>query len=401
MNGRALATTDARPASALPIPTAQILSLFGMTSARPAELSIIVPTFNERDNILDVIAAVADALPDVAWEIIFVDDSSPDGTASVVRQIAQADPRVRCLHRFGRRGLSSACVEGIMSTAAPVVAVMDADGQHDEHALRRMFETLATTDADIVIGSRYVAGGGVGDWDASRLAMSQFATRIANRITGAKLSDPMSGFFMMRRDAFLAAMPRLSSIGFKILLDIVASSDTPLKTVDVPYRFRSRKRGESKLDSTILWEFLLLLLDKSVGRFVPVRFLSFALIGASGVAVHLGILALLFKLLCTSFSAAHAGATLGAITANFLLNNALTYRDQRLTGSKLLLGWVNFNLVCTIGAIANIGIASRMFASNSMWLADGLAGIAIGVVWNYAMSSMFTWNKKPRLSSRA
>ena len=343
-----------------------------------------------------VISAVAEALSGIAWEIIFVDDHSPDDTASVVRQIAQVDPRVRCLHRFGRRGLSSACVEGIMSTAAPIVAVMDADGQHDEQALRTMYDTLTNTDADIVVGSRYVEGGDVGDWDRSRLAMSRFATRIANRITGTTLSDPMSGFFMMRRDAFLASLPRLSSIGFKILLDIVASSKAGVKTVDVPYRFRSRERGESKLDSMILWEFFLLLVDKSVGRFVPVRFVSFALVGASGVLVHVAILATLFNLFSTGFVTAQIAATLCATTTNFLLNNALTYRDQRLTGSKLLLGWISFNLVCAIGAIANVGVASRMFASNSMWLADGLAGIAIGVVWNYAMSSIFTWNKKAR-----
>jgi len=259
-----------------------------------------------------------------------------------------------------------------------------------------MYETLATTDADIVVGSRYVEGGDVGDWDRNRLAMSRFATRIANRITGTTLSDPMSGFFMMRREAFHASVPRLSSIGFKILLDIVASSETRLKTADVPYRFRSRERGESKLDSTILWEFFLLLADKSVGRFVPVRFVSFALVGASGVLVHLGVLATLFKLFGAGFVAAQVAATFCAITTNFLLNNALTYRDQRLTGRKLLYGWISFNLVCAVGAVANVGIASRMFASNAMWLADGLAGIAIGVVWNYAMSSMFTWNRKAR-----
>ena len=361
---------------------------------KPAELSIIVPTFNERDNIKGVIAAVADALPNVAWEIIFVDDNSPDDTASLVREIAQADPRVRCLHRFGRRGLSSACVEGIMSTASPLVAVMDADRQHDERALVRMFDILNSTDADIVVGSRYVQGGGVSDWDRSRAAMSRFATRITNWITGTTLSDPMSGFFMIRRDVFLRALPRLSTIGFKILLDISASNDSALKVVDVPYQFRSRKYGASKLDSTVLWEFLLLLLDKTIGRYIPTRFISFALIGGSGVFVHVIILALLFKIVGIGFGRAQTAATFTAITTNFLLNNALTYRDQRLHGVKLLVGWLSFNLVCAIGAVANVGIANWMFAYNSMWLISGLAGIAVGVVWNYAMSSIFTWKTR-------
>jgi dolichol-phosphate mannosyltransferase len=150
---------------------------------RAAELSIIVPTFNERANITGVISAVSDALPDVAWEIIFVDDNSSDGTASLVREIAAKDPRVRCLHRFGRRGLSSACVEGIMSTSAPIVAVMDADRQHDERALAPMFHVLRTTDADLAVGSRYIEGGGVGDWNARRVALSRFATQLTNRVT--------------------------------------------------------------------------------------------------------------------------------------------------------------------------------------------------------------------------
>lgn len=366
----------------------------GLPLLRAAELSIIVPTFNERDNITNVISAVSEALPDVAWEIVFVDDNSPDDTAAFVREIAQVDPRIRCVHRYARRGLSSACVEGIMSTAAPLVAAMDADGQHDERALRRMFELMTTTDADIAVGTRYADGGSVSGWDDVRVSMSQFATRIAKLITGTKLSDPMSGFFMIRRDAFLAAVPALSSIGFKILLDIFASSDRRLKAVEVPYQFRSRQHGESKLDSLVLWEYLLLLLDKSIGRYVPVRFISFAMIGGSGVLVHMSVLSLLFKLFGVTFMAAQAAATFTAITTNFLLNNALTYRDQRLTGKRLLSGWLSFNLVCAVGAVANVGVANWMFASNSLWLAAGLAGIAVGVVWNYAMSSMFTWNRK-------
>jgi dolichol-phosphate mannosyltransferase len=358
---------------------------------RAPELSIIIPTFNERDNISGVVASVNQALPDVCWEITFVDDNSPDGTASLVREIAKTDPRVRCLHRYGRRGLSSACVEGIMSTSSPVVAVMDADGQHDERQLHRMFEILNTTEADIVIGSRYVEGGSVSDWNRSRLALSLLATRITNWITGTKLSDPMSGFFMLRREAFLDALPRLSSVGFKILLDIFASSSRLLKSVEVPYQFRSRQAGVSKLDSMVLWEFLLLLIDKTVGRYIPTRLVSFALIGGTGVCVHIAVLTLLFKFLHGSFLTAQVVATFSAITSNFVLNNALTYRDQRLKGKRLLIGWLSFNLVCATGAVANVGIANWMFSNHAAWLLSGLAGIAVGVVWNYAMSSIFTW----------
>jgi dolichol-phosphate mannosyltransferase len=361
---------------------------------RAAELSIVIPTFNERDNIHTVVASVAEALPDVCWEIVFVDDNSPDGTASLIRKVAQIDPRVRCVHRYGRRGLASACVEGIMSTSSPVVAVMDADGQHDERCLHQMFEMLKKTQVDLVVGSRYIEGGSVQDWNRSRLALSLLATRITNSVTRTKLSDPMSGFFMIRREAFLDALPRLSSIGFKILLDISASSSRALNCAQVPYQFRSRQVGVSKLDSLVVWEFFLLLIDKTIGRYVPTRFVSFALIGGSGVCVHLTVLTLLYRLMHVPFSLAQTAATFTAITSNFLLNNALTYRDQRLMGSRLMLGWLSFNLVCATGAVANVGIARWMFANNSTWLISALAGIAVGVVWNYAMSSIFTWRRQ-------
>jgi dolichol-phosphate mannosyltransferase len=254
-----------------------------------------------------------------------------------------------------------------------------------------MFEIMNTTNVDIVVGSRYVEGGGITDWDRTRVAMSLFATRIANWITGTELSDPMSGFFMMRRGAFLDSLPRLSSIGFKILLDICASSEKRLNLVEVPYHFRSRQQGKSKLDSMVLWQFLLLLLDKSIGSYIPIRFISFALIGGSGVFVHFILLTILFKGFGTSFVVAQTAATFTAITSNFVLNNALTYHDQRLKGVKFFLGWISFNLVCATGAAANVGIANWMFVHDSLWYVSAFAGIAVGVVWNYAMSSIFTW----------
>jgi dolichol-phosphate mannosyltransferase len=381
------ASTPAPPATKVK----RVAPLSALTLAAAAELSIIIPTFNERDNVRNLIAAVSEALPGISWELIFVDDNSPDGTASLVREIARSDPRIRCLHRFGRRGLSSACVEGIMSTSSDIVAVMDGDSQHDERALYGMFKLMAGSDADIIVGSRYIDGGSVGDWDRGRAAMSRFATRVANKMTGTSLTDPMSGFFMMRRDVFLDSLPKLSSIGFKILMDISASCDRTLKIVEIPYEFRLRQVGESKLDALALWEFLLLVLDKSIGRYLPARFIGFALIGGSGVLLHLCALAILFKFFGIGFTVAQSVAALAATTANFLLNNALTYRDRRPSGARLFLGWMSFNLVCMIGAVANIGIASWMFANNSWWFIDGFTGAAIGAVWNYAMSSIFTW----------
>lgn len=359
----------------------------------PAELVVVVPTFNEIANVERLADALDMVLAEVAWELIFVDDDSPDGTAERVRELARRDPRVRVVHRYGRRGLSSACVEGIMASAAPYVVVMDADFQHDETIIPAMLRLLRGGTADLVVGSRYADGGGVGDWSKGRAAASLTATWMANRLTGTPISDPMSGFFAVRRDAFMRSLPRLSAIGFKILLDIAASAPAPLAVAELPYVFRNREHGESKLDTLVLWEYLELLLDKLVGRWVPARFISFVAVGGFGVLVHFSVLLLAFKGLGIGFAEAQGAATVVAISNNFFLNNLLTYRDRRLRGIRLFWGWVSFNLVCATGAVANIGIADWLFERPVNWIVSASAGALISVVWNYAMSSLFTWRK--------
>lgn len=361
----------------------------------PAKLAIIVPTFNERPNVALLVDLVDKALPGIPWEIVFVDDNSPDGTADAVRDLSMGNLRVRVVHRVGRRGLSSACVEGILATSAPYVAIMDADLQHDEKILKDMFERIDQGDVDLVVGSRYVEGGGMGEWSESRQRMSRFATALALKLTKTPISDPMSGFMMMRRDAFMRSLPHLSTIGFKILLDVAASAPTPLRVAEVPYTFRTRQFGESKLDSLVLWEYVQLLLDKMVGHLIPVRFLSFAMVGGFGVIVHFAVLTALFKAFGQSFGTAQTAATLVAITSNYLLNNMFTYRDQRLKGWGLLRGWLTFNIVCAFGAAANVGVADWLFEHNrTYWAFSALAGIMVSVVWNYVMSAFFTWKKK-------
>ena len=369
----------------------------------PAELSIVVPTYNEVANVPVLVDAVARALPGVRWELVFVDDNSPDDTAGLVRALAQTDPRVRVVHRFGRRGLSSACVEGIMATAAPFVAVMDADLQHDEAILPAMLARLKAGDIDLVVGSRYVEGGGTGEWSRRREAMSRLATRVAQRLTRTPIADPMSGFFMLTRDAFLQSLPNLSTVGFKILLDIAASAPIPLRVAEVPYTFRNRRHGDSKLDSLVLWEYAQLLLDKTLGHLVPVRFISFAMVGGFGVVVHFAVLtAVLTSLLglygtgheTRWFSIAQGAATLVATSNNFFLNNLLTYRDQRLKGVRLFWGWLSFNLVCGVGFLANVGVARWLYAHHEFLVVSALAGIAVTTVWNYAMSAIFTWRRR-------
>ncbi len=323
------------------------------------ELSIIVPTYKEIDNIADVVKHVHVCLEGVAWELIFVDDDSPDGTADRVREIARTDPHVRCLQRIGRRGLSSACIEGMLSSSAPYVAVMDADLQHDETLLPTMLNILRQGDTDIVIGSRYTPGGEVGQWDKSRARISRLATRLSHLVLKADLADPMSGFFMMTHDAMIRCMKgNISSIGFKILLDLFASSPRPLRFKELPYYFRERQAGESKLDAMVAWEYILLLLDKLIGHIVPIRFVAFSLIGGVGVLVHLLALTIVYHTMSMPFVTGQTIATLMAMTSNFFLNNFLTYHDMRLRGWGLLCGWISFMLACSVGAIANVGIAT-------------------------------------------
>ncbi|HET7595075.1 MAG TPA: polyprenol monophosphomannose synthase, partial [Stellaceae bacterium] len=273
-------------------------------AAQAPELALVVPTLNERGNIEPFLELVGSVLEGIAWEVIFVDDDSRDGTAEAVRRIAQHDPRVRCLQRIGRRGLSTACIEGVLASAAPFVAVMDADLQHDERLLPRMIETLKRESYDLVVGSRYVAGGGLGEWDKGRAQLSGVATRLSRIVCKTEIADPMSGFFMMRRGIFEDAMRHLSGHGFKILLDLLASSPEPVRLKELPYEFRPRRHGESKLDTLVAWEFGMLLADKLVGHLVPVRFALFAFIGLLGLGVHLLVLRSALSVPALSFAAA-------------------------------------------------------------------------------------------------
>jgi dolichol-phosphate mannosyltransferase len=360
----------------------------------PCELTVVVPTYSEVENVAHVVSVLASALGTIAWEVIFVDDDSRDGTAEAVRAIAVRDPRVRCLQRIGRRGLSTACIEGVLASAAPFVAVMDADLQHDERLLPRMLATLKHEPLDLVVGSRYVAGGGLGQWDKSRAQISGLATRLSRIVCKADIADPMSGFFMMRRGVFEDAMRQLSGHGFKILLDLLASSPRPLQVKELPYEFRQRRHGESKLDTLVAWEFGMLLADKLVGHLVPVRFALFAFIGLLGLGVHLLVLRSALAVPELSFAAAQGIATVVAMTSNFFLNNVFTYRDQRLKGWRLLRGLVSFYLICSVGAVGNVGIAAYIFAADNVWWLAGIAGAVVGSVWNYAVSAVFTWKQR-------
>lgn len=371
-------------AAALPLPgNAGLL--------RRPEVTVVLPTYNERDNIAQAVERVAEALAGRAWEIIVVDDDSPDRTHEVARAIGERDPRVRCIRRVGRRGLSGACIEGMLAAAAPVVAVMDADLQHDERLLAPMLELVETGEADVAVGSRFVAGANAsGGLSSVRETGSRVANLFTRTLLGVRLTDPMSGFFMLRRETVERLSPKLTRYGFKILLDIVASDRGRLGVAELPYTFRERVAGESKLDSRVVAELVALIVSKLFGGLLSVRFVLFGFIGASGLVVHMSVL---YGLLVAGlhFNWAQAAATIVAMTTNFFLNNWLTFRDRQLHGWAMLRGLLSFYAICGVGVIGNVGIASVIYAYNEVWWIAGIAGALVGAVWNYAASAALTW----------
>jgi dolichol-phosphate mannosyltransferase len=384
------AINDIAPVS----PSAQPPRADASAAVRSApELTIVVPTFNEKANIPLLVERLAQLLTSCDWEVMFVDDNSPDGTAAAARAIGANDSRVRCIRRIGRRGLAGACLEGMLASQARYVAVMDADLQHDEGLLVPMLEALRAGRADVAVASRYLYGGSAAGLSKQRSRVSRGSNTLVRLLLGIDLTDPMSGHFMIRRDALEAIAPSLSTQGFKILLDILATARGSLRTTELPSTFRERQHGESKLDSKIALDFAALVTAKLTNDAVSARFLLFCMVGLTGIGIHLSILSALL-ITNLSFGAAQAFATIGAIAWNFVLNNLFTYRDQRLTGWHFVTGLIRFQVICAIGAISNVGIATWIYDYDETWWIAGLGGALIGTVWNFVVSAALVWRQR-------
>lgn len=362
-------------------------------ASAPLELAVVIPTFNERENVHPVLESLARALKGIHYEVIFVDDDSSDGTADCIRGIAQTDPHIRSLQRVLRRGLASACIEGMMSTAAPYIAVMDADLQHDERILPQMLAKLKSDGLDLVVATRNALGGGMGNFSRHRVALSNLGHRLSRWISHTDISDPMSGFFVLTRDYLEEVVRSTSGIGFKILLDLVASAERPLRVGEIPYTFRKRLHGSSKLDILVGLEYLQLLLDKKIGQFIPVRFLIFSTVGALGVLLSSVLLFVLVSVFRMDFLKAQAITTFIAMTGNFLLNNNMTYRDRRLKGRRIFTGLAMFYAGCSLGAVINLRIAASARDLGLPWYIAGTCGLAVGAVWNYGITALTTWRQ--------
>jgi dolichol-phosphate mannosyltransferase len=361
----------------------------------PPLLTVVVPCYNEQPNVAPLAARLDQALAGIGWEAIFVDDDSPDGTADEVRRVGAGDARLRCIRRVGRRGLSSAVIEGALAAAGRYVGVIDADLQHDETVLPEMLRRLQGAQCDIVVASRHIEGGDAGGLDgAGRVRLSALGTRVAQWVLPVQLTDPMSGCFMLERALFERLAPKLTGRGFKILLDLLLAAPAGLRVDEAPCHFAERQHGESKLSFLVLVQFAAVLLDKFLGGLVPLRFIAFAIVGGFGLLVHLSVLTAARNFAGLDFTAAQTVATLVAMVVNFQLNNRLTYGDQRLRGPARWRGLVLFMLVCGLGAAAHIGIANLMYQQHAGWTPAGAAGAAIGVVWNYAVSSTLVWRRR-------
>jgi dolichol-phosphate mannosyltransferase len=365
--------------------------------AAPLALAVVIPTYNERPNVAPLVALLDAALAGIAWEAIFVDDDSADGTAAAVQAIGARDHRIRCLRRVGRAGLASAVAEGMLATCAPYIAVMDADLQHPPAVIPALLQRLRDEDLDVVVASRYLRPGGTGEFPPVRARLSGWGAWLSRPVTPPNLTDPMSGFFAVRR-AFLEEVAYdLTAVGFKILLDMVASPRRPVRIGEVPYTFGVRQAGESKLDVNVGLEYLYLLLDKLAGHVIPLRFALFAAVGGLGVALHLLIIWMVHYQAGAPFADAQIAGTYVAMTMNFLLNNVITFRERRLRGWSLGRGFAMFIAACSIGALSNLSLAEFLVGRGvPAWIA-AVAGLTISSVWNYGVNEVFTWRRRVRL----
>jgi dolichol-phosphate mannosyltransferase len=353
---------------------------------RPApELCVVVPVFRHGAAIAGIVDKLRSADQNGDWDIVFVDDNSPDDTVAAVRALGARDSRVRAIRRVGRNGLTQTCLAAMVASRARFVAMIEPDADFDPALLTTMLERLRGGDADLVVATRGRVPGG-----RLRTLARRALSAITRRALSTDMRDPTSGLFMLRRDALEDLTPSLSSLGYQVLLDLVATARGRLRVVEVAGGYRAHGGGRSELKLAL--ELLALMIAKFSNDAVSIRFMLFCLVGLSGVGVHLAILDV--ALVAFSFTVAQTVATLLTTIWNYSLNNVVTYGDQRLTGWSYFTGLVRFQLVCGIGLISNVGVASLIYANETTWWLAGLGGALMGAVWNYAVSAVFVW--RPR-----
>jgi dolichol-phosphate mannosyltransferase len=356
----------------------------------------VLPTYNERANLAEAIRRIDAALlpGGLAFDITVVDDDSPDGTWALAEDLMRGRPGLHLIRRVGRRGLSSAIVEGLRSARGDLLVVMDADLQHDAGILARLVDEARAGGA-LVVATRYADGGQTGAWSWWRWLLSRAATVLSRLVIRSPVSDPMSGYFLITRAAFAGVAERLDPRGFKILLEIIARS-APLAVREVGYTFATRQAGDSKLDRGVALAYLRALYDLSLGRVLPLRFILYCLVGASGVLVNLGMLTALRRTTRLDDEVVLTVAIITTMVSNFALNNVITFADRRQQGVLAFLrGLLLFIAISSTGALINFSV-SIFLAHRAGWdlaWAD-LVGIALAAVWNYSLNRTVTWRER-------
>ena len=358
-----------------------------MTLESKPKLSLVVCTLNEVEAIAGLIREVSVALSPLDYELIVVDDGSTDGTAVAVRECS--DPRVQLIERQGVRGLASAAVAGWDAARGELLALMDGDGQHDPRLLPELVAALQAESTDIAIGVRDLSADQA--LSRRRVWLSRAGVRLAGAALGASLTDPLSGYFVMRRAFYQRVQPHLSGVGFKILVDLIASARPRPVIVERTTALRPRLGGKSKLDLRVVADLIALLIEKRLGGWLPARFILFTGVGLSGVVVNVAALILLHSLGGASPAPSILSAIFLAMCWNFWLNNLLTFRDQRLRGAYLIRGFLAFVASCAIGALANFLLAEALRRLGwPLALAGGVGALTAGV-FNFWAVRRVTW----------
>ena len=359
-------------------------------------LSIVIPTYNEKDNIFRILERLKKVLKSITYEIIFIDDNSPDGTAAVIKDCIKNSSKIHLIHRIGRKGLAGAVIEGVFAANADLVAVMDCDLQHDETKLLDMIDLFSKNNSlDIVIGSRFTETGEISEKAFSKMRElgSKATTLIIKKVLNIASTDPLSGFFMVKKKSFLKSSENLQTQGFKVLADFLATSGKNIKIKEIGYSFKNRIAGESKMNFLTALELIGLVLSQILKGRVSIRFILFCMVGLSGIFVQLLITGLAM-LLINQFPTSQTLGIVAAMTSNYFLNNIITFQERKLKSLDLIRGLFSFYLICSLGAFANIAIATYVFGFSSNWLISSFIGACFGAVWNFTLTSIFTWKSK-------
>ena len=353
-------------------------------------ISLIIPTYNERDNIMSLVQRIHGALSNYDYEIVFVDDDSIDGTAEFASALSAKYP-VKVIVRKNERGLASAVVSGLEQITGQIVGVMDADLQHPPEVIPSLIQRIESG-ADVVIASRYVRGGACQGWNLTRKVISKGAIFLAHMLLPStrQVRDPMSGFFMLKRQVIADA--DLKPIGYKVLLEILMAGEFG-KVVEVPYTFITRSHGESKLNARQQIDYLRHVYSLMRRKGELLRFVKFCLVGLSGVLVNVGLLWLLTEFAGLFYLASAAISIETSIISNFALNDYFTFSDRRLPGVKSFLGrLLKFNLVSLAGLAINMGVLGLLTQVFGIYyLLSNLCGIAVAILWNYLVNTWWTW----------